>query len=100
MQAFSSANHRSQVNEPIICFLYNNYDKKIFIFQVMMYCFVTLVEQRVTHITLKRNIMLTHLIGKPGKWKKLINVIKYFYIQEQDYTLQFIIKKLFQEGEV
>jgi len=47
-----------------------------------MYCFVTLVEQRVTHITLKRNIMLTHLIGKPGKWKKLINVIKYFYIQE------------------
>lgn len=45
LQAFSSANHRNQV---------------------MMYCFVTrqLVEQRVTHSILKRN-MLTHLIVKP-----------------------------------
>lgn len=42
----------------------------------MMYCFVTrqLVEQRVTHIILKRN-MLTHLIVKPGKWKNISSVI-------------------------
>jgi len=30
LQAFSSANHRNQVNELIIYFIYNNYDKNNF----------------------------------------------------------------------